>query len=68
MEIVLEPAVVNPIVSPFKVTTTAVLEAIEDAPDRVSSTKSAVGAPTVAVTLPLKAAVGLPDAAKKPEG
>ncbi len=68
METMSEPAVVDPIVSPLKVTTTAVLAATEDDPDRESNKKSVVGVPTDTVTLPLKAAVGLPDAAKKPEG
>ena len=68
METMLEPAVVDPIVRPLKVTTTAVLAATEDDPDRESSITSAVGVPTDTVTLPLQAAVGLPDAAKKPEG
>ena len=57
-----------PIVSPLTVIVTAVLTATDDDPDIVKTTALAEGVAAVAVLLPLMAAVGLPEAAKKPEG
>ncbi len=68
MDTPVAPAVTAPIVSPLTVTVTAALTAIDDVPVRVNTMAVAVGVATEAVSLPLKAAVGLPDAAKKPEG
>ena len=68
METMFEPAVVDPIVSPDKVTARAVLAATEDDPDRVSNKKFAVVVPTDTVTLPLQDASGVSEATKKPEG
>ena len=63
------PAVTAPIVSPLTVTVTAVLTAMEVVPVSVNTTAVAVGvAAEAVVSLPLRAAVGLPDAAKKSEG
>ena len=63
-----DPSVIDPIVSPDKVATTAVLAGTTDDPDRVSNTKFAVGVATDTVALPLHDASGVPEAAKKPEG
>ena len=68
MDTPVAPAVTAPIVSPLTVTVTAALPAIDDVPVRVNTMAVAVGVATEAVSLLLKAAVGLPDAAKKPEG
>ena len=63
------PAVTAPIVSPLTVTVTAVLTAMEVVPVSVNTTAVAVGvAAEAVVSLPLRAAAGLPDAAKKSEG
>ena len=68
-EIEVAPAVAAPIVSPLSVTVTAVLTAMDDEPARVSTMAVAVGATLVAVTeVPLIAAVGVADVAKKPPG
>ncbi len=63
-----DPSVIDPIVSPDKVTTTAVFAGTKDDPDRVSNKKFAVGVSTDTVALPLHDASGVPDAAKKFEG
>ena len=69
MEIEVAPAVTAPMVSPLSVTVTAVLTAMDDEPARVSTMAVAVGATLVAVTeVPLIAAVGVADVAKKPPG
>jgi hypothetical protein len=47
---------------------TAVLTATDDDPVIVKTMALAVGVAAEAVLLPLMAAVGLPEAAKKPEG
>ena len=57
-----------PIVSPLTVIVTAVLTATDDDPVIVKTMALAEGVAAVAVLLPLMAAVGLPEAAKKPEG
>ena len=58
-----------PIVSPLTVIVTAVLTATDDDPVIVKTIALAVGVAAEAVLLlPLMAAVGLPEAAKKPEG
>ena len=57
-----------PIVSPLTVIVTAVLTATDDDPVIVKTMALAVGVAAEAVLLPLMAAVGLPEAAKKPEG
>ncbi len=68
MEIELAPAVTAPMVSPVSVTVTAVLTAIGE-PVMVSTMAVAVGTALVAVTVvPLIAAVGVGDVAKKPLG
>ena len=68
MEIELAPANTTPMVSPVSVTVTAVLTAISE-PVMVSTMAVAVGAALVAVTVvPLIAAVGVGDVAKKPVG
>ena len=68
METELAPAVTAPMVSPLSVMVTAVLTAMDEAV-RVSTMAVAVGATLVAVTLlPLIAAVGVGDVAKKPPG
>ena len=68
MEIELAPAVAAPMVSPLSVTVTAVLTAIGE-PVMASTMAVAVGAALVAVTdVPLIAAVGVADVAKKPLG
>ena len=69
MEIELVPALTAPMVSPVSVTVTAVLTAMDDATVRVSTMAVSVGATLVAVTaVPLIAAVGAGDVAKKPLG
>ena len=69
MEIELAPAVTAPMVSPLSVTVTAVLTAMEDEDVSVSTIAVAVGTALVAVTdVPLIAAVGVADVAKKPLG
>ena len=69
MEIELAPAVTAPMVSPLSVTVTAVLTLMEDEDVSVSTMAVAVGAALVAVTVvPLIAAVGVADVAKKPLG
>jgi hypothetical protein len=50
------------------VTVTAAPPAIADVPVSVNTTAAAVGVAAVAVLPSLKAAVGLPEAAKKPDG
>ena len=68
IEIEISPAVADPMVSPVRVTVTAVLTAIGE-PVSVSTMAAAVGAALVAVTVvPLIAAVGVGDVAKKPLG
>ena len=68
MAIPFAPAVTAPMVSPLSVTVTAVLTAIGE-PVMVSTMEVAVGAALVAVTdVPLIAAVGVGDVAKKPLG
>ena len=68
MEIALAPANTTPMVSPVRVTVTAVLTAMDEAVS-VSTMAVAVGATLVAVTVPpLIAAVGVGDVAKKPLG
>ncbi len=68
MEIEISPAVADPMVSPVNVMVTAVLTAIGE-PVSVSTMTVAVGAALVAVTVvPLIAAVGVGDVAKKPLG
>ena len=62
------PAVAGPMVSPPIVTVTAAPPAIADVPVSVNTMAVAVGVAALAVLLPLKAAVALPDAAKKPDG
>ncbi len=57
-----------PIVSPLTVIVTAVLTATDDDPVIVKTMALAEGVAAVAVLLPLMAAVGLPEAAKKPGG
>ena len=57
-----------PIVSPLTVIVTAVLTATDDDPVIVKTMAVAVGVAAEAVLLSLMAAVGLPEAAKKPEG
>ena len=67
-EIELAPAATAPMVSPLSVTVTALLTAIGE-PVMVSTMAVAVGAALVAATLvPLIAAVGVGDVAKKPLG
>ena len=69
MEIEVAPANTTPMVSPVSVTVTAVLTAMDDVTVRVSTMAVSVGATLVAVTpLPLIAAVGAGDVAKKPLG
>ena len=69
MEIELAPAAAGPMVSPLSVTVTAVLTAMDDVTVRVSTMAVSVGATLVAVTaVPLIAAVGAGDVAKKPLG
>ncbi len=69
MEIEVAPAFTAPMVSPLSVMVTTVLTAIVDEPSRVSTMAVGVGATLVAVTLlPLIAAVGVGDVAKKPLG
>ena len=69
MEIEVAPAVAAPMVSPLSVTVTAVLTAMDDVTVRVSTMAVSVGATLVAVTVvPLIAAVGAGDVAKKPPG
>ena len=69
MDTLVAPAVTAPIVSPLMVTVTAALPAIDDVPVSVSTITVAVGVDTEAVLLPpLRAAVGVPEAAKKPVG
>ena len=69
IEIALAPANTTPMVSPVSVTVTAVLTAMDDVSVRVSTMAVAVGAALAAVTvLPLIAAVGVGDVAKKPLG
>ena len=68
MEIELAPAAAAPMVSPLSVMVTAVLTAIGE-PVMVSTIAVAVGTALVAVTVvPLIAAVGVADVAKKPLG
>ena len=68
MEIEGAPAVTAPMVSPLSVMVTAVLTAMDEAVS-VSTMAVAVGVALVAVTLlPLIAAVGVVDVAKKPLG
>ena len=68
-EVELDPAVTAPMVSPPSVTVTAVLTAMEDEDVSVSTIAVAVGTALVAVTdVPLIAAVGAGDVAKKPLG
>ena len=66
MEIELAPAAAAPMVSPLSVMVTAVLTAIGE-PVMVSTMAVAVGGALVAV-VPLIAAVGVADVAKKPLG
>ena len=69
MEIELAPAVAAPMVRPLSVMVTAVLPAMDDEPVSVSTMLVSVGAALVAVTkVPLIAAVGVGDVAKKPLG
>ena len=69
MEIEVAPANATPMVSPVSVTVTAVLTAMDDVSVRVSTMAVSVGATLVAVTVvPLIAAVGAGDVAKKPLG
>ena len=69
MEMELAPAVTAPMVSPLSVTVTAVLTLMEDEDVSVSTIAVAVGTALVAVTVvPLIAAVGVADVAKKPLG
>ena len=69
MEIEVAPANTTPMVSPLSVTVTAVLTAMDDVTVRVSTMAVSVGATLVAVTaVPLIAAVGAGDVAKKPLG
>ena len=68
MDTLVPPAVTGPIVSPLMVTVTAAPPPIVDVPVSVNTMASAVGVATVAVLLLLNAAVGLPEAAKKPDG
>ena len=69
MEIELAPAAAAPMVSPLSVMVTAVLTAMEDVEVSVSTIAVAVGTALVAVTVvPLIAAVGVADVAKKPLG
>ena len=69
MEIELAPAAAAPMVSPLSVTVTAVLTAMEDEDVSVSTIAVVVGTALVAVTVvPLIAAVGVGDVAKKPLG
>ena len=68
MDTLVAPAVTGPIVSPLIVTVTAALPTIADVPVSVNTMACTVGVATVAVLLPLNAAVGLPEAAKKPDG
>ena len=68
MQIKLAPPNAAPMVSPLSVTVTALLTAIGK-PVMVSTMAVAVGAALVAVTdVPLIAAVGVADVAKKPLG
>jgi len=68
MEILISPAVAAPMVSPVSVMVTAVLTAIGE-PISVSTMAVAVGGALVAATkVPLIAAVGVGDVAKKPLG
>ena len=68
MDTLVPPAVMGPIVSPLMVTVTAAPPPIADVPVSVNTMACAVGVATVAVLLLLNAAVGLPEAAKKPDG
>ena len=68
MDTLVSPAVMGPIVSPLMVTVTAAPPPIADVPVSVNTMACAVGVATVAVLLLLNAAVGLPEAAKKPDG
>ena len=69
MEIEVAPAVTAPMVSPLSVMVTTVLTAMDDDVVSVSTMAVAVGATLVAVTVvPLSAAVGVGDVAKKPLG
>jgi len=69
MEIDAAPAVADPMVSPLSVTVTVVLTAMDDESVSVSTMAVVVGATLLAVTLvPLIAAVGMGDVAKKPLG
>ena len=68
MDTLVPPAVTGPIVSPLMVTVTAAPPPIVDVPVSVNTMACAVGVATVAVLLLLNAAVGLPEAAKKPDG
>ena len=69
MEIELAPAAAAPMVSPLSVMVTAVLTAMEDVEVSVSTIAVAEGTELVAVTVvPLIAAVGVADVAKKPLG
>ena len=69
MEIEVAPAVTAPMVSPLSVMVTTVLTAMDDDVVSVSTMAVAVGATLVAVTVvPLIAAVGVGDVAKKPLG
>ena len=69
MEIEVAPAVTAPMVSPLSVMVTTVLTAMDDDVVSVSTMAVAVGATLVAVTVvPLIAAVGGGDVAKKPLG
>ena len=69
MDIEVAPAVTAPMVSPLSVTVTAVLTAMEDEDVSASTIAVAVGTALVAVTVvPLIAAVGVADVAKKPLG
>ena len=62
------PAVTAPMVKPLTVTVTAVLTAITDDPVSVKTMALAEGVAADAVLPELRAAVGLPDGAKKPDG
>ena len=69
IEIEVAPEFSGPMVSPLSVMVTAVLSAMHDEPARVSTMAVSVGAALVAVTeVPLIAAVGVADVAKKPLG
>ena len=66
MDTPVAPAVTAPIVSPLTVTVTPAPPAIVDVPVSVNTMAVVVGVDTEAFVPPLRAAVGLPEAAKNP--